>query len=255
MHLVSRFKPFWLLLFFVAWLGVLTPVRGRCQESEEAKPLPPGTLASTNKPEGSNPPEPEQKRIFGIIPNYRTFPSLTHYVPLSTSQKFKIATQDSFDRGTFILAAAFAGESDLANSDPSFGSGAAAYARYLGTAYGDLVIGDFMTEAIFPTFLHQDPRYFRRGKGTTLSRIGYSIGQLFWTHTDSGGTNFNFSEVLGNSAAVAISTAYYPEQRDASDATVKLATQLGVDGASNILKEFSPDIYRKFSRKHRSGNR
>ncbi len=255
MHLVPLLKSLSLSLLFVAWVGVLAPIKGRCQQPEEPKPLPPGTLTSTNKPVGSNPPEPEQKRIFGIIPNFRTFPSLKHYVPLTTSEKFKIARQDSFDRGTFILAAAFAGESDLTRSNPSFGDGGAAYARYLATAYGDFVVGDFMTEAIFPTILHQDPRYFRRGTGSTLSRIGYSVGQLFWTHTDSGGTQFNYSEVLGNSSAVAISTAYYPEQRDASDAIVKLATQLGVDGASNILKEFSPDIYRKFSRKHRSKDR
>ena len=222
------------------------------QEAQEPKPLPPGTLASPNAPEGNNPPEPQQKRLFGIIPNYRTFPSLKSYQPLSPAEKFKIAAQDSFDRGTFLLAAAFAGESDLSRSNPSFGGGAAAYGRYLGTAYADFVIGDFMTEAIFPTALHQDPRYFRQGAGTPLSRLGYSMGQIFWTHMDSGRESFNYSEVIGNSAAVAISNAYYPDNRDASDAIVKLATQLGVDMAANILKEFSPDIYRKIARKHRS---
>jgi len=27
------------------------------------------------------------------------------------------------------------------------------------------------------------------------------MGQIFWTHRDSGGTQFNYSEVAGNSAA------------------------------------------------------
>ncbi len=250
MPLASASKAFRLSLVVI--LSTFACARG--QETQEPKPLSPGTLASPNTPEGNNPPEPQQKRLFGIIPNYRTFPSLKHYQPLSPSEKFKIAVQDSFDRGTFILAAAFAGEGDLTRSNPSFGGGAAGYGRYLGTAYADFVIGDFMTEAIFPTFLHQDPRYFRRGAGNTLSRLGYSISQIFWTHKDSGGTNFNYSEVVGNSAAVAISNAYYPENRDASDAIVKLATQLGVDMASNILKEFSPDIYHKFGRKHRAND-
>ena len=220
-----------------------------------SKPPQPGMTDPVDRPSGDNPPEPEQKRLFGIIPNYRTSPSLINYKPLTTGQKFKIATQDSFDRGTFILAAAFAGYSDITNANPSFGGGAAGYFRYLGTSYADFVIGDYMTEAIFPSFLHQDPRYFRRGKGSGFSRLEYAIGQLFWTHTDSGGRNFNYSEVLGNSTAVAISNAYYPDNRDFGDAITKLGTQLGVDMASNILKEFSPDIYRKFSRKHRSNNR
>jgi hypothetical protein len=111
------------------------------------------------------------------------------------------------------------------------------------------VIGDFMTEAIFPSLLHQDPRYFRRSSGSGWSRLGYAAGQIFWTHTDSGGTGFNYSEVLGNSTAVAISNAYYQDNRTASDAVSKLGMQLGVDMASNILKEFWPDVTRKFSRK------
>ena len=108
-----------------------------------------------------------------------------------------------------------------------------------------------LTEAIYPTFLHQDPRYFRRGTGTVFSRLAYSAGQIFLTHGDSGRTQFNFSEVAGNSTAVAISMAYYPENRNVGDAVSKLGVQLGVDMASNILKEFAPDIGRKFSHKHR----
>jgi hypothetical protein len=83
-----------------------------------------------------------------------------------------------------------------------------------------------------------------------VSRLGYSAGQIFLTHGDSGHTQFNFSEIAGNSTAVAISMAYYPENRDVGDAVSKLGVQLGVDMASNILKEFAPDISRKFSRKH-----
>jgi hypothetical protein len=78
------------------------------------------------------------------------------------------------------------------------------------------------------------------------------MGQIIWTHTDSWGTQFNFSEVIGNSTAVAMSNAYYSDNRTASDAISKLGTQLGVDMASNILKEFWPDVARNFRRKHNS---
>jgi hypothetical protein len=107
-----------------------------------------------------------------------------------------------------------------------------------------------MTEAIFPALLHQDPRYFRRGTGSGWSRLGYAMGQIFWTHTDSGGTQFNYSEIVGNSTAVAIANAYYPDNRDVSSALAKLGTQIGVDMAGNILKEFWPDLGRKLSRRH-----
>jgi hypothetical protein len=190
------------------------------------------------------------KRILWVIPNFRTSVMPVPYKPLTAEQKFKIATQDAFDRGTFGLAAAFAGESQLNNSNRSFGQGVGGYAHYFVTAYADFAIGDYMTEGVLPTVLHQDPRYFRKGKGSGAARLGYACSQIFVTHNDSGKLAPNYSEVLGNSAAVAISMAYYPEGRNASDAVQKLGSQLAVDMVSNVLKEFWPDISHKFSKNH-----
>lgn len=194
------------------------------------------------------PADAPDKRLFGIIPNARSSSSLTRYEPLTVRQKFKIASNDSFDRGTFALAAIFAAQGQLSRSSPSFGNGMPAYGKYFGSAYGDLLIGNMMTEGVYPSLLHQDPRYFRRGSGTKWSRLGYSVQQIFWTHTDSGGEQFNYSEVLGNATAVAISNAYYPDSRRTSDAAVKLGSQIGIDLASNILKEFGPDLTRRLMR-------
>lgn len=194
-------------------------------------------------------PPVESRRIFGIIPNNRTWPSLKNYTPLTTKQKFEIARQDSFDRGTVVLAAAFAADAQMTKASPSYGQGVTGYARYFGASYGDFVIGNYMSEAIFPALLHQDPRYFRRATGSKWSRLGYAMGQIVWTHMDSDRTQFNYSEILGNSTAVAISNLYYPDSRNAADAAVKLGTQIGVDMASNVLKEFWPDISQRFSRK------
>ena len=192
----------------------------------------------------------ESKRLLGIIPNYRSSPSLQNYQPLSPREKFKIASEDAFDRGTVILAGIFGAEGQVTNSNRSFGQGAAGFGKYFGFAYGDFVIGDYMTEGVFPVLLHQDPRYFRKGQGSGWSRLGHAAGQIFWTHTDSGGTQFNYPEIVGNSAAVAISNAYYVDNRTACDAADKLGLRIGVDMACNILKEFWPDLQRKFRHRH-----
>lgn len=185
-----------------------------------------------------------------MIPNYRTSPTLTNYEPLTPGEKFKIASQDAFDPGTLVLAGLFAGEGQLTNANRSFGQGGAGFGRYFGAAYGDLFIGDYMTEAVFPVLLHQDPRYFWKGSGGGWSRARYAIGQIFFTHRDlDASRQFNYSEIAGNSAAVAISNAYYAHNRTAGDAASKLGMQLGVDMASNVLKEFWPEIQRTFHRK------
>ena len=237
------------LLFLAAMASAILPSYSFGQESSSTPRLQPGTPKG-EEPVGTQPPEPKDKRIFFIIPNYRTFPSLVNYEPLTTKEKYKIATQDAFDPGTVVLGAAFAGQGQLSNANRAFGQGVKGYAQYWVTSYADFVIGDYMTEAVFPSLFHQDPRYFRRGTGTVLGRLGYSAGQIFWTHNDSGKSAFNVSEVAGNAAAVGISETYYQGGRDVSSAVQKLGTQLGVDMASNILKEFWPDVSRKFSRKH-----
>lgn len=238
------------MLYRVSFAGLalaLFAPASPCQQTSTSDPAQPGTVQTS---ENTVPPPRESKRILGVIPNYRTSPSLQNYEPLTTREKFKIASQDAFDRGTVGLAALSGGEGQLTNANRSFGQGAAGFGRYFGAAYGDLVIGDYMTEAVFPTVLHQDPRYFRRGIGSGWSRLGYAMGQIFWTHRDSGGTQFNYSEVIGNSTAVAISNAYYANNRTVGDGVSKLGMQLGVDAAANILKEFWPDLERKFKRKH-----
>jgi hypothetical protein len=197
---------------------------------------------------GTVAPTSESRRLLGIVPNYRTSPSLQNYKPLTPREKLTVASQDAFDRGTFILAGMFGAEGQFTNANRSFGQGAAGFGRYFGAAYGDLFIGDYMTEAVFPTLLHQDPRYFRRGAGSGWSRLRYAVGQTFWTHRDSGRMQFNYSEIVGNSAAVAISNAYYADNRTVHDAARKVGVQIGIDTAANVLKEFWPDLERKLHR-------
>jgi len=107
-----------------------------------------------------------------------------------------------------------------------------------------------MTEAIFPTLLHQDPRYFRRGTGNVWSRLGSAAGQVFWTRADSGRMQLNLSEIAGASTSVAISNTYYRDNRNASDAATRLGVQISADIVGNVLKEFSPELSRLFSKKH-----
>lgn len=193
--------------------------------------------------------DPAPTRILGIVPNYRTSLSLEHYTPITTKEKFTIARQDAFDRGTFVLGALLGGEAQLTKSSPAFGQGPAASGKYFAASFSDFVIGNYMTEAIFPTLLHQDPRYFRRETGNVWSRLGSAAGQIFWTRADSGRMQFNVSEFAGASTGVAISNAYYRDNRNVSDAATRLGVQISADVVGNILKEFSPEISRVFSRK------
>jgi hypothetical protein len=184
----------------------------------------------------------EDKRVLGVIPNYRTAESTKDYHPISTKYKLTIAAKDSFDYPLVGLGAAFAGLYQLENSHPQFGQGTVGYFRRLGTAYADQAIGNMMTEGFLPALLREDPRYFRMAEGPKRARVIYAISRIFVTKRDTGRRSFNFSEVLGNGVSSAIGLSYYSDNRDLWDFSENWATQLATDAAANVLKEFWPDI-------------
>ena len=224
------------------------------QEQPVPSAIPDGSPAGTEaRPAAAASGEPVEhpggNRVFGVLPNYRTADASQEGTVLTARQKFHIASQDSFDYPTVILAGAFAGLGQWTGEQPSFGQGLKGYGRRLITNYGDQAMGNMLTEGVFPVLLHEDPRYFRRGTGTIVSRAGYALSRALVTHKDSGGRRFNYSEWLGNASTVAISNAYYPDSRTAAENANKLLTMVGTDAVSQVLKEFWPDIRRKLFHK------
>ena len=216
---------------------LLPAILGASSLFAQEQPVPSDTAQPVEHP-GSN-------RVFGVLPNYRTAEASQEGTVLSARQKLRIASQDSFDYPTVILAGAFAGLAQWTGEQPSFGQGLKGYAHRLVTNYADQATGNMLTEGVFPVLLHEDPRYFRRGTGSILSRAGYALTRVIVTQKDSGGRRFNYSEWLGNASAVAISNAYYPDSRTAAENGTKLLTMVGTDAVSQVLKEFWPDIKHK----------
>jgi len=195
--------------------------------------------------QGRDTEQKQPKRILWIFPNYRAVSADTQLPPLSLREKFWLATEDSFDYSSFITTAMLAGVSQAKNSYPEFGHHAAAYGRYYWHAQADLAVGNYLTEAIFPVITHEDPRYYTLGHGRFFKRTRYAVSRLLITRTDSGSQTINISEIVGNGAGAAISDAYYPSREHTWTKTgQKWVTQIGLDGAFNILKEFWPDINR-----------
>jgi hypothetical protein len=186
-----------------------------------------------------------EHHILWVIPNFRSDEDPNHLTPLTPREKFKVAFQDSFDPTAFLVAGVFAGTS-MAQRQYAFGSGAQGFAKYYGGAFADQSIGNFMSEALFPIALHQDPRYFVKGKGSFWQRTGYAISREVVTRADDGRNHFNTSELAGNAVAAGISNLYYPAvDRSFTNTANKWGQQLGLDTAFNVMKEFWPDVRQK----------
>jgi hypothetical protein len=230
---------------------VETPAPQAAPTPQEAAPTEAKPAADV-KPATTDTEAPPDKRVFGVLPNYRTANASEVYTPISAKYKLTIAAKDSFDYPLLMLAGAFAGLGQLTNQNPGFGQGMAGFGRRVATGYADQAIGNMLTEGFMPILLHEDPRYFRIGAagGSKMHRTGYALTRIFVTRTDSGGTRFNFSEWVGNATGVAISNSYLPDQRNVSDNVSKLLTQCATDAISQVLKEFWPDIKQKLFHKN-----
>ena len=169
------------------------------------------------------------------------------YTPLTPGQKFGVFGRRTVDPYFVVGAAAGAGISQAANTNPGYGQGGEGYGKRFGAAVADEASSNFFGAFLYPTIFRQDPRYFPKGKGYTGGqRVGYAISRVFVTRTDSGGSAFNISRVLGSLTAATLSNAYYSthEQTGAKTAE-RFGINLGAQAGFNVLREFWPGIFHK----------
>jgi len=218
---------------------------GSSSDSKASLPDAPAPTIGPAQPDANDQYGKQPKRILGIIPNYRAVSANTQLPPLSFKGAMWLATQDTFDYSSFLFVGGLAGIAMAGKSQPSFGQGAEGYGKYYWHSFADNGIENYMTEAIVPVLTREDPRYYTMGKGGFIKRTGYAVSRLFITKTNSGGSTFNLSEVVGAGAAAGIGNAYYPAEYNPFVKTYqRWGTQVGLDGVFNVLKEFWPDIDR-----------
>jgi hypothetical protein len=193
-----------------------------------------------------DPDNPKNDRLFMVVANYATVEHPKVITPLHAKEKFKLGAEDAFDTYSIPLAALLAAIAQAKNDDASWGQGWVPYAKRLAAGYGDTVIGSFMTTGVFPSMLHEDPRYFRLGTGTKKARSWYALKRILVIRNDRGGTEFNFSEFGGNATAAAISLTYHSRaDLNFSSWAGDYGTQIAIDVIANQCKEFWPDIRKK----------
>lgn len=181
----------------------------------------------------------EHQRLLGVLPNF--FVSYNwNAPPLTTRQKFTLATRNAFDPGNLALVAAAAGVQQAADAFPGYCQGAAGYGKRYGADLANLVVGTYVGGAILPSLFHQDPRYFYKGTGTIRSRFLYAVSTAVISRGDNGKRQPAFASVLGDFSAGAISNLYYaPSDRQGAQLTVENGLlDVAGDAMNNVFQEF-----------------
>jgi hypothetical protein len=194
--------------------------------------------ASSDSPAPAPRPPAANSRIFGVMPNYGTADNAAGLPPVSTQDKFHMAALYAFDPYVYPFVGAIAAVGR--------GEGDHGYLERYGLAFTDNTLGSFLTVGVVPSIFHQDPRYFRMGKGGAWRRAGYTVTRSVVARSDAGRAMFNVSEIGGNLVTASAANMYYPSSdRSLTNTLTRWGMQVMWDTLSNELKEFWPDIRRK----------
>jgi hypothetical protein len=221
--------------------------QGAQAPAQTASPAPQNPPA----PAPQTPPDDNPKRILDIIPNFQTTNQTPEYAPMTPREKYVLAYHQTVDFSAHIGNAFQAMLQQASNGQPHYGQGWGAYGQRFGAAEADQVTSAFFIFGFLPHVLKQDPRYFRKAKGSPWSRISYAASRTVIARADTGNATFNTPQVLGQLLQQGISTTYYPQQdRSASGVFQNWGVNLAYNSAYNVLKEYYPDFLRWVFHRH-----
>jgi hypothetical protein len=239
--------------YFIVILAILPPSISWAQGSDVMPPKssevvrlePTSVVIQQSSPSASTKHEEEQARLFWILPTFSIADSKSAR-RLSAGGKFRLFVKDKTDPFTIGWVAFDAGLAHANNDFPEYGQGAAGYGKRFGAGLANEAAGGFFGTFLFPSVLHQDPRYYRLGSGPFKTRLGHALIRPVLAHRDSGGRNFNWSGLLGSLATSSLSNAYYPEANRGVGATLsRVAMSVPFRMIDELVNEFGPDLENK----------
>lgn len=152
----------------------------------------------------------ERQRIFGVIPNYYVSYDGENAAPMTAKMKFELALKASFNPVTIGGAALWAGIRQ-ATDTPNYQQGLKGYGERFGAVSADGFSHLMISDALLQSLLHEDPRYFYQGTGTTKSRLWHAISSPFWSRRDNGTWGPNYSSLGGDLVSSSLANLYYPK--------------------------------------------
>jgi hypothetical protein len=179
----------------------------------------------------------EQQRVLRFIPNvYVVYEP--HPEPLTRRMKFELAYKDLTHPVFFARTATWAGVEQAAGLR-NYPQNTKGYGERLGTGLADGATEGLIGNALLPSLLHQDPRYFYQGSGTKKSRALHAVLAAFICKGDNGKTQPNYSTWGGSLISSSISLAYYPSSdRNAQHVFRSFGIGMGLHVGGGLVQEF-----------------
>jgi hypothetical protein len=221
---------------------------GLAQEEQRAPDNPDASSpAQTESAPPQKPDTPLQTAVAILSERSIFFPELAVTPkPLTPKQKLELSVDESIAPSTALDSAVGAGIEQAWNWLPGYGQGWAGYGKRFGSSMASGASSNLFGTFLLPSLLKQDPRYFVLLHGSFSQRAMYAVSRSVITRTDHGGRAFNWSMLGGCLAAEILADSYLPpEERTAGRTLGRYGVRVGLETASNVLKEYWPSIFKR----------
>lgn len=180
-----------------------------------------------------------------LVYPYEHFLDDKFVVPLTWQEKGYLALHQWSDPSNLMTIAGISAINIAADSHTAYGPGFQGWATLTGVSLSQDATGQFFGNFLIPSLAHQDPRYFRMGKGSIPRRIGNAVSQTYWGNRDGGGRMPNYGVLLAYPIASVISNLYVPGiEGDARSTTKRVFIGYALEPVNNLVSEFLPDLAR-----------
>jgi hypothetical protein len=187
--------------------------------------------------------------MLSLTPLWAQTPPAQNYVPLSVGEKAAVFGKRIIAPTSLAKSAVTAGINQYQDSPEEWGQGLAGYGR----RYGHKLVTRGFENGIgllVAVPLHQDPRYFPSEDVGAWPRLRHALAHTVITRNDRGDPEFSVWRFAGNYGSQFVSNAWRPERETQVSDTLRRGTvSIGYDAASNLLKEFWPEIRRHVFRR------
>ena len=175
-----------------------------------------------------------------VFPDIATSPG-----PLSTAGKFKLFVNQSISPPYIVVAASGAALDQARDVPKGYGQGWGAYGGRFGASMARASSSSFFGSFLFPSWFHQDPRFFPQSKPSFWGSLKYSTERIIITRNESGKDGFNTSGLLGPLAAEGLANVYLPSSEQTVGKTVsRFAIDLAWRVGGNMFKNYWPTFFR-----------
>lgn len=173
----------------------------------------------------------------------------TSWHAITQKERAKIFAHGAFGPSAIAGAAAVGGLNQERDKPSVWPQGAGGYMRRFGSALGQHVVKESIMYGV-GNLHHEDPRHYRSHESGFWPRTKYAVKSTFVVpRTDREGNTIAAGRLSGDFGAGMVSRAWWPTTTGVVTSGLETGgISLGVDVGANVVREFWPDIHKKFRR-------